>query len=358
MKSPMAAQKTVLERWLLNVGAVLGALCLVLAAASVVFGIKPLIFSSGSMGPAIHTGSLALAFPAAAAEVDLGDVVSVATSDGVRVTHRVVANDPATGLALKGDANPIADLQPYTGANVDRVVFSIPGMGYVASWLSSPWLFGLGGLLCAYLIYGAFFRRDAYPGTESADGEPVSSVTKPRTRRRTWLGIGAISVIVAVAVPLGVAAKVESTQAAWTGSAVASSGMTASKMPPAGALSCQEAVSGNRSVTVKWQTPSNAPVAADLYRIEVTAGGQSKDVTVPASTTSQVLSLDDPNGLLGGLVAALGNLLDFLLGAPKPVGVSVVAIYPGGWESGAVLNGDIAKMAPYLLVSAKIECTQ
>ncbi|MDD0857192.1 hypothetical protein NHF46_04100 [Arthrobacter alpinus] len=57
------------ERWLFNIGAVLGALCLVLAGLTLAFGLKPLIFSSGSMGPAIPTGSLALALPVAVSDI-------------------------------------------------------------------------------------------------------------------------------------------------------------------------------------------------------------------------------------------------------------------------------------------------
>lgn len=134
MTSP--ARGALVERWLFNIGAVLGALCLVLAGLTLAFGLKPLIFSSGSMGPAIPTGSLALALPAAASNVSPGEVVSVVSSGGTRITHRVVSADPSIGLVLKGDANAVADLLPYAGATVDRVLFSIPGLGYVAGWLA------------------------------------------------------------------------------------------------------------------------------------------------------------------------------------------------------------------------------
>lgn len=45
----------------LTVGAVAGLICVVAATASMLFGIKPLVFRSGSMSPEITTGSLALA---------------------------------------------------------------------------------------------------------------------------------------------------------------------------------------------------------------------------------------------------------------------------------------------------------
>ena len=44
----------------LNIGAVAGLVCIIAAAASMFLGIKPLVFRSGSMEPAISTGALAL----------------------------------------------------------------------------------------------------------------------------------------------------------------------------------------------------------------------------------------------------------------------------------------------------------
>ena len=45
----------------LTVGAVLGVVCLLLAAGSALFGLRPLVFRSGSMSPTIDTGALGLA---------------------------------------------------------------------------------------------------------------------------------------------------------------------------------------------------------------------------------------------------------------------------------------------------------
>ncbi len=95
----------------LNVAAVAGLICIIATLASLIFGIKPLVFRSGSMEPAISTGALALAKTVPATELAVGDVISVDNDQGVRITHRVVELESAgadTVLAtLKGDANNV-----------------------------------------------------------------------------------------------------------------------------------------------------------------------------------------------------------------------------------------------------------
>ncbi|MCW2750339.1 MAG: signal peptidase, partial [Aeromicrobium sp.] len=44
----------------LTLGAVLGVVCIVVTAIGFAFGVKPLIFRSGSMSPAIHTGDMSI----------------------------------------------------------------------------------------------------------------------------------------------------------------------------------------------------------------------------------------------------------------------------------------------------------
>lgn len=144
----------------LNVGATLGLLCIVAALASLFFGVKPLVFRSGSMSPAIHTGALALSKTVPADELAVGDIVSVVNNQGTRITHRVAALEPSNGgvvlVTLKGDANKQPDLAPYPVTEADRVFFHVNGLGYVAAWLSSPLAIFLGGGLVGALIVLAF----------------------------------------------------------------------------------------------------------------------------------------------------------------------------------------------------------
>lgn len=144
----------------LNVGAVLGLICIVVAFASMLFGITPLVFRSGSMSPEISTGSLALARTIDAADIRVGDVVSVNNDIGTRISHRVIAIEPAgdgaVSLTLKGDANPGPDGLPYVVTEADRIVGSVPMLGYVAAWLSSKTAIFLGGIVAGALLMLAF----------------------------------------------------------------------------------------------------------------------------------------------------------------------------------------------------------
>ncbi|WP_338150689.1 signal peptidase I [Rhodococcus qingshengii] len=146
----------------LNVAAVAGLICIIATLASLIFGIKPLVFRSGSMEPAISTGALALAKTVPATELAVGDVISVDNDQGVRITHRVVELESAgadTVLAtLKGDANNVADRLPYTITEADRVFISVGGLGYVVAWLSSPLATFLGGGLVGAVLVIAFGR--------------------------------------------------------------------------------------------------------------------------------------------------------------------------------------------------------
>ena len=116
----------------LTVGAVVGTLCLVFTLLSATVGVRPLVFTSGSMAPAIETGDLAVTRPVELARLAPGDVVSVIDARGVRITHRVVEVDAARNLLrLKGDANQTADPLPYATDRADLVLFSVPAGGYV-----------------------------------------------------------------------------------------------------------------------------------------------------------------------------------------------------------------------------------
>ncbi|WP_234552039.1 signal peptidase I [Rhodococcus qingshengii] len=155
---------------LLSLGALAGLVSIIIFIAGLAFGITPLIFRSGSMSPTIDTGALAFARTVPASEVLVGDIVSVSDSQGTRITHRVESIDQqGNNLAvaqLRGDANPIADPDPYVITEADRVFFSINRLGYVAVWLSGPSGLVLGAIAVGGLLYIAFRRREASDAEE------------------------------------------------------------------------------------------------------------------------------------------------------------------------------------------------
>ncbi|WP_434922298.1 hypothetical protein ACR9WD_14430 [Glutamicibacter sp. PAEs-4] len=274
---------TLIQRIVLNACAVAGTLCLVMAVLALAFGIKPLVFASGSMGPGIPTGSLGIAVPMAAQDAAIGDVVSVVNGQGQRITHRVIEQAPG-GLVLKGDANSVPDVEAYPVDQVDRLIFSAPLLGYAVTWLSQPWVYFLGGLLCAYVLFIAF-RRDgrrhgkAGPpradGPETASAPPGQAPGETPTAKRASNSSRVIAVL-AVAALLGTIAlqgpKAEVTQAAFTGSATASSAIRANTVPPAtGTLACTESGLVLTTATVSWPAQTLPPGARLVLRLQTGA---------------------------------------------------------------------------------------
>lgn len=229
-----------------SLGAVLGVACIVLAVMSGVFGVKPLVFTSGSMSPEIRTGALAFAQETAAADLKVGDVVSVSDEAGVRITHRVVDTAPATGatpdgtiaLTLKGDANQSPDAQTYEVATADRVLLDVPYAGHAATWLTSPVGLVAGGLLLGIVMLAAF---------SPSQGPRHLRSTARRSTLRTVVALSVIGVSTQATLQFA------TTQAFWTDSAGATSGAfaTVASVPAPGTASC---VDNGTNVTGSWGT--------------------------------------------------------------------------------------------------------
>lgn len=175
-----AARRHRVRELILNVGAAVGLICIVIAAASMLFGVTPLIFRSGSMSPEIPTGSLALARSVPASEIAVGDVVSVDNQQGVRITHRVTEIVPAPGGAgvmatLQGDANAVPDVAPYVFDQADRVFFHVRSLGYAVTWLTSPVAMFLGGALVgAVVVLAAGYGPSPRASARSEQDDDVS----------------------------------------------------------------------------------------------------------------------------------------------------------------------------------------
>ncbi|OAK56411.1 signal peptidase I [Rhodococcoides kyotonense] len=156
------------RRWLretaLTIGALTGLLCVLVALSAFVFGVTPLVFRSGSMSPAIETGALALSKKTPAVDVRVGDIVNVTDAAGNGITHRVVeigaVGSDSVELFLKGDANADPDAEPYVVSEAGRVLFSVPKLGYVVTWLSGPVAVFAGGVFVGVLLMIAFRPRD------------------------------------------------------------------------------------------------------------------------------------------------------------------------------------------------------
>lgn len=122
----------VIVRIIAATGAALGAVVL---AACLVFDLRVTLFTSGSMAPAIPTGSAAISRGIPAAEIEVGDVVTVDRPEALPLTHRVTEVTAPAGeaaatrrITMRGDANAVVDPVPYDVERVRVVLFSVPGI--------------------------------------------------------------------------------------------------------------------------------------------------------------------------------------------------------------------------------------
>lgn len=114
----------------------------------VVFSFAPIpgnykIFTvqSGSMEPAIHTGSLIFAKPAGQYDVD--DVVTRRTNDPkITITHRIISKEEKYGQIVfrtKGDANDAQDMETVRESDIiGKEIVSVPFLGYPISYAKTP----------------------------------------------------------------------------------------------------------------------------------------------------------------------------------------------------------------------------
>jgi signal peptidase I len=265
---------------LLTGGAVLGAVCLLAAVAAALFGLRPLVFLSGSMSPTIETGALGISHEVSASSLRSGDVVSVPTEGGERVTHRIVAvamDGDEAELTLRGDANATPDADTYRVTHADRVLFDVPLVGYAIGWMVGPLgLFLLG-------LYAAFLLSVVLKGSPDRGGHPREPVARddaggPQRSRGANLTGAALSLVALGAVVLPVVAplRISPTLAAFTDPvAVSGTRFTVGVTAPTN-VTCAKG-QGQR-VTLSW-----AAVSGMSYRV-YDAGALLATVSAPTST--------------------------------------------------------------------------
>ncbi|WP_157767777.1 signal peptidase I [Actinosynnema pretiosum] len=116
-----------------------GAVSLTLALCAftpVLWGWRPVVVTSGSMGPLVRPGDVVLLDPAPDREPLVGDVVVYSRSGAPSVMHRVVGRDDDGRYRTRGDANPTPDAAPVAPEDVlGRVRGLVPGLGAPALFL-------------------------------------------------------------------------------------------------------------------------------------------------------------------------------------------------------------------------------
>ncbi|MGW8482884.1 signal peptidase I [Microbacterium sp. NPDC055903] len=162
-------------------------------AFSAATGATIIVFRTGSMSPTMPQGAAAVSLPVDAAEIRVGDVVTVQGDQGLPITHRVVeVREPAAAtagipdgareLVLKGDDNETVDVRPSVVENARRVALAVPFVGSVIMLLQSPVGMGTLTVLAGAIATWAFWPRrrpqeEAAPDVrEDADADATAEV--------------------------------------------------------------------------------------------------------------------------------------------------------------------------------------
>ena len=135
------------------------------------FGLQVFTVLSGSMEPAYHVGSLIYVKDVDPFELESGDVITFMLDENTVATHRIVEvvpdeeDDSVVRFRTKGDANENADGSLVHYKNViGSPVFTIPQLGYVASFIQNPpgmyYAIALGAVLLAMVFLPDLFGDD------------------------------------------------------------------------------------------------------------------------------------------------------------------------------------------------------
>ncbi|XAS72803.1 signal peptidase I [Micrococcaceae bacterium Sec5.1] len=171
-----------LRETLLNIAAAGGAVCLIAVILAVAFNITLILFKTGSMSPTIPAGSLAVVREIPAADMKVGDVVTVDRPGKLPITHRIQSIGPAEGTArtitMKGDANAEADPAPYVVERVRIVLWSVPGLAYPLAAAANPVVLGATTVCVAALVSWVLWPRNG-----SRNGPGNGSGRRQRRKR-------------------------------------------------------------------------------------------------------------------------------------------------------------------------------
>ena len=244
---------------LLSALAVVGALTLLLCVGGPAVGVHTYVVRSASMSPTIGTGAVVVAHRVPVNRLSRGDVVSVPTPEGSRVTHRLVRLT-ASGLVLRGDANQAVDPAPYAVDAADRVVLHVPLLGYAVAVAASP--LGLLGLVL--LVVGC-------------------AVAAARPRRPSPIVVAVGVVLVAALAVIGPGVSHPSWAAAWTDAATIDGGSYAATTIAAPTVSCSTL--GVLSTKLTWTAVSGATG----YVLHYGTGGATTE-TVASGVTSKTFT--------------------------------------------------------------------
>lgn len=191
----------VLTETLLWAASVLGLIAIVLVSSAFAFNTSVILFRTGSMEPTVPAGSAALVQEVAAAEVEVGDVLTVDRPDRMPITHRVISIEPGSTadervITMQGDANDSPDPYPYTITEGRVLLGSVPGIANAVNQMGSPYVLGGVTVAASWLVGWAFWPRS---GGGSPPDRPREDSKASSTTSHTPRHAGAVVGIAAVA---------------------------------------------------------------------------------------------------------------------------------------------------------------
>jgi signal peptidase len=129
-------------------------LLLVITAFPIPGNFKAYLVQSGSMTPAIPTGSLVFVMPSA--NYNVGDVITFGNKGRIPTTHRIVEIENAEGqttYSTKGDANDVRDGRDTPQSEIiGKVFLYVPYLGYVVDLAKQPLGFAVLVLMPALVL--------------------------------------------------------------------------------------------------------------------------------------------------------------------------------------------------------------
>ena len=153
---------------------------------------KVVVVRSGSMEPAIKTGSIVTYRPARTYHKD--EVIAFenpSAGDGILTIHRIVEVQEQEGKPVyitRGDANQVNDVQPTPTESIKgKMLFTVPYVGYFISWLQTTngklILIGIPLLLLIYHEVHSFMQRKQHAQSKGKSKEEtvVSTVEASKT---------------------------------------------------------------------------------------------------------------------------------------------------------------------------------
>ena len=181
-------KKSIIKVWNVFTSALV-ALVVILALLLVgvrLFGMQVFTVLSGSMEPTYHVGSLIYVKETDPKTLQPGDVITFMLDENTVATHRIVdvipdEEDPSViRFQTKGDANDAVDGSLVHYKNVlGTPVFTIPKLGYLASYIQNPpgtyVAISAGAVLLALVFLPDLFGGDEKPEKKRGKFERTKS---------------------------------------------------------------------------------------------------------------------------------------------------------------------------------------